>query len=164
MLVKKIKKIFEIFVVIEMISFLGCAKPNYVQSGGSNLHNSGQNEKLSPTGPCSMRLEKMNLCMQTSWLHFPEGTKDAGRLLLKIYRPNLADLSPVPMDVQKEVKVFLWMPSMNHGSAPVRLVQKDIGTYEVDKIYFIMKGDWEIRIQFLENNQVQDESKLSLIF
>lgn len=45
----------------------------------------------------------------------------------------------------ENMKVVLWMPSMGHGSAPVRIIKLSEGQYRVDKIYFLMKGQWELR-------------------
>lgn len=51
-------------------------------------------------------------------------------------------------------EVLLWMPSMGHGSAPTqtqRVVdnqgQAVIGTYQIRNMYFIMPGDWDIRVK-----------------
>lgn len=57
------------------------------------------------------------------------------------------------IDIDDNVEVVLWMPSMNHGSAPTQVeravdAQGDIlpGVYLVRNLYFIMGGDWEVRI------------------
>ncbi len=55
------------------------------------------------------------------------------------------------------VAVKLWMPSMGHGSSPVVIKQVAEGTYEVSDIYFIMLGEWEIRFQLKNNNDVIEE-------
>lgn len=48
-----------------------------------------------------------------------------------------------------DINVELWMPSMGHGSAPTKVfVDPDIPTLlHVTNVYFIMGGDWEIRIK-----------------
>ncbi|MCO5113390.1 MAG: FixH family protein [Bdellovibrionaceae bacterium] len=55
-----------------------------------------------------------------------------------------------------DFEVVLWMPSMNHGSAPTlvqNLVDENgkalIGVYEVSNIYFVMGGDWEVRLTLI---------------
>lgn len=49
--------------------------------------------------------------------------------------------------------VTLWMPSMGHGSAPTKIERlldsqgKAVkGTYLVSNMYFVMPGDWDIRV------------------
>ncbi len=49
--------------------------------------------------------------------------------------------------------VSLWMPRMGHGSAPTQLQrvldsqgQVLTGTYQVSNMYFVMPGDWDVRV------------------
>jgi hypothetical protein len=42
--------------------------------------------------------------------------------------------------------VDLTMPSMGHGSSPVQIVPVSETHYIVKKVYFIMHGQWEVRI------------------
>jgi YtkA-like len=52
-----------------------------------------------------------------------------------------------------KVSVVLWMPSMGHGSAPT-VVENAVdtngnlilGSYNVHRVFFIMGGDWEVRV------------------
>lgn len=50
-------------------------------------------------------------------------------------------------------EVSLWMPGMGHGSAPTQIQrvlddqgQIVVGTYQVSNMYFIMPGDWDVRV------------------
>lgn len=152
-----------------LVLFLGlnaCAKPNYVSrpSAGGSSTGSAESEKSKDQGLCKMQFKKIGLCMSYNWISYPKSTKEAGRLLFKFYRQNAADQTPVVVDFEKDLKVFLWMPSMGHGSAPVRWVKRDIGTYEAYNIYFIMAGDWDLHFRFQDGAQVIDEVKLSLIY
>ncbi|MGE3261930.1 MAG: hypothetical protein AB7K68_09140 [Bacteriovoracia bacterium] len=52
------------------------------------------------------------------------------------------------------VSVSLWMPDMGHGSAPTQIQRMlddrgsvIVGTYEVRNMYFMMPGNWEIRVK-----------------
>ena len=49
--------------------------------------------------------------------------------------------------------VSLWMPSMGHGSAPTQIQrvldnqgQVVTGTYQIRNMYFVMAGDWDVRV------------------
>lgn len=59
--------------------------------------------------------------------------------------------------LKQHVCVFLWMTmpdGSEHGSSPVLLSKKDdnSGKYYVgDEVYFIMPGDWEVRVRTIEN-------------
>jgi hypothetical protein len=45
------------------------------------------------------------------------------------------------------LSIEIWMPTMNHGSAPVTLTSDDQIHFTASKIYFIMYGLWEIRLK-----------------
>jgi len=53
------------------------------------------------------------------------------------------------------LKVALWMPDMGHGSSPVTIKSIDNNHYQVSNAYFIMSGDWEVRVQFTSDDQNQ---------
>lgn len=62
------------------------------------------------------------------------------------------------IEIQDQIKVVLWMPSMGHGSSPTRIEpatdingNKIIGKYIVRKVFFIMDGDWEVRIELKDS-------------
>ena len=63
------------------------------------------------------------------------------------------------------VAVKLWMPSMGHGSSPVKLDHaKDAGhadvpgVFEVTHVYFVMPGDWEIHVQLKNGPKVIEDA------
>jgi hypothetical protein len=58
-----------------------------------------------------------------------------------------------PMAFTDDVEVVLWMPSMGHGSSPTqveRIADASGNIIEealrVRNVYFIMGGDWEVRV------------------
>lgn len=58
-----------------------------------------------------------------------------------------------PTNIEADVAVQLWMPSMGHGSSPVQLDRIanakgnfDTAVYRVSKMNFIMEGEWEVRV------------------
>jgi len=48
------------------------------------------------------------------------------------------------------VKVDLWMEMGNHGhgSSPLKVTPKSSELYEITKAYFVMKGNWQIRVTY----------------
>ncbi|HPI40035.1 MAG TPA: hypothetical protein PLJ21_04475 [Pseudobdellovibrionaceae bacterium] len=148
-----------------------CARPNYAPkvvnedlTAGAGQNDPGQKEKLKDPSYCPIPVEKLNLCITYRWTVYPKSSKEAGRMLFKIYRRNPEDFSALPVDLEKDLKVFLWMKSMGHGSAPVRWVKKDAEMYEAHNIYFIMKGDWDLHFRFQKGSDVIDEGIYSLVF
>lgn len=69
----------------------------------------------------------------------------------------------VMSDLPAGFSVFLWMPSMGHGSSPVTLKKLDTGIYDVSDVYFIMDGDWQIRIQLKNNETILEEVNFTYI-
>lgn len=55
-----------------------------------------------------------------------------------------------------DMKVILWMPSMGHGSSPVKLEQTGVNHYQVTQAYFIMPGEWVVRLQFKLSGQAHE--------
>lgn len=47
-----------------------------------------------------------------------------------------------------DMKVELWIPSMGHGSSPVTVQQFGLNKYKVSQAYFIIPGQWEVRLSF----------------
>lgn len=89
--------------------------------------------------------------LHTIWTVPPSEAHEA-KLIITISSPDGDRI-----DVISEVKVFLWMPDMGHGSAPVKIKKLYPGIYELSNIYFIMPGFWEFHIQFIYNNAIQSE-------
>ncbi len=50
-----------------------------------------------------------------------------------------------------DMKVDLWMPSMGHGSSPVKLASIGVNKYKVSEAFFIMTGEWQVRMTFTFN-------------
>lgn len=66
-------------------------------------------------------------------------------------------------ELTDNVEVVLWMPSMGHGSAPTQ-VERILdangnilpGVFNVRSVYFIMGGDWEVRVTLTDAQGVQE--------
>lgn len=66
-------------------------------------------------------------------------------------------------DLNDDVQVVLWMPSMGHGSAHTKVEpafdvngQRIQGAYNVRNVYFVMGGDWEIQVHLTDKNGHQE--------
>lgn len=83
---------------------------------------------------------------------------DESKLLFLILDESGYPISP-------EYKVFLkiWMPTMGHGSFPIKVTEVGEGIFEAREIFFIMPGYWDIHFQLLDReNQLVEEVKWGL--
>jgi hypothetical protein len=114
----------------------GCAKPNYLPQG-SDPSRSGK-----PGGSrCSAETSSASLCIKLTWETFPTESQFGSFVF------TLSDLATDRLDLTSPnpLSVILWMPSMGHGSSPVAVETIAPGIYRAKKVFFNMKGDWEIR-------------------
>lgn len=83
--------------------------------------------------------------------HFPVMPVAGAKTSLVLEAKNAQTHQPTEINDQIEVK--LWMPSMGHGSSPT-VVQRATdssgkiipGTFNVNNVFFVMSGNWEIWI------------------
>lgn len=105
---------------------------------------------------CPIAFTKTNYCGSITWLN-----SEKTSFTLKLWAKGANTLSdPAPV-----VKVFLWMPSMGHGSAPVTIARETneaAGAFRVSNVNFIMPGSWEVHVQFKNGEQILDEAIVKL--
>jgi hypothetical protein len=73
------------------------------------------------------------------------------------------------IELNDNIEVVLWMPAMGHGSAPTQVervvdAQGNIvpGTFNVRNVYFIMAGDWEVRVTLTDAKGVQETKSFTV--
>lgn len=133
-----------------------CARPTYISPAG-DAENRGQQATA-----CAARFAS-DRCLSFRWEKFPTET-DFGSLIFKTTRENLGDGSAVPVDPPGDVAVVLWMPGMGHGSSPVTVERLDVGTYRASRVFFTMRGSWELRFQLKSGNGIDDQAIVALDF
>lgn len=152
------------------MTLLSCARPNYkditspeIPQGNTPNQDSNSNQK--PEIICNFLLAKEQLCVTITWTKFPTPT-EYGSLELNFQSVNKKPISTTTQELATQLlpklSVILWMPSMGHGSVPVKLEVTTSNTIKVNNIFFIMPGDWEIRIQLKEGAEVYDQVIYSL--
>ncbi|MFN8943405.1 MAG: hypothetical protein ACK5WZ_02140 [Pseudobdellovibrionaceae bacterium] len=138
------KVIYKLVVILLTVS---CAKANY-QNATSDI-----NEINSQNELCAKQFGQSSLCVDLVWEQLP--TEDLrGIFKLKFYR--LEDPS-VMVEPNLAPSVVLWMPSMGHGSAPVQIQKVSDGIYQISEVYFVMSGEWDIRVQQKLGKEVIDQ-------
>jgi hypothetical protein len=144
-----------------LFTLISCAQPKYETAAAIE---SGKNQQSQKVSKCSTKFSISQYCVLWQWEKTPTAD-ESGVLTLKVVRPNLLDDSAVPVDLDSDPTLFLWMPSMGHGSAPnPRVSRIDIGSYRITDVFLIMPGEWEMKFQIKEGNQVQDEAVALFIF
>jgi hypothetical protein len=107
-----------------------------------------------------LAFKKTDYSFIVSWV---EGPKRGGsKFIMKTWKNDLGTMNGPYQDLQKNLFVFLWMPSMGHGSVPVKIKKISDGEYEVSDVQFIMGGKWEIKFQLKDGAQVFDEAVITL--
>lgn len=119
-----------------------------------NIHNAHLSESEALT------FKKTDSSFILSWV---EGPKRGGsKFIVKTWKKDVGTMNGPFQDFSKTFFVMLWMPSMGHGSVPVKIKKIADGEYEISDVQFIMPGKWEIKFQLKDGNQVFDETVVSL--
>ncbi len=91
-----------------------------------------------------------NQNLSINWLS-PINSIDEGRALLIVKQNEMA------VDLTNQFSVFLWMPTMGHGSSPIKIKKLATGIYQLSEIYFIMDGFWQLKVQLKNGASLLDE-------
>jgi hypothetical protein len=133
------------YLILILVLMASCAKPRYVDGL------EGRIDGIS--GECGFLFSSENICLKTEWIQKPtESTY--GEMTLSFVDRN--DQSRF-VDPLTEPFIVLWMPSMGHGSSPVKMERLDIGKFRASEIFFIMPGPWDIRYQLKDGSNVIEE-------
>lgn len=153
-----LKTILKFNLVLFIFSlFIGCAKPTYVQEGATDKD---LNQKMESNN-CQQKIK--DYCLKLYWTQLPNNEEDPGELQIRFYQISDSDqfpvlVSPVPND-QDQLKIKFWMDMGNgkgHGTAPVTVAAiNDLkNTFKVTDIYLIMRGQWKIQMELIQNQTV----------
>lgn len=117
---------------------------------------------------CPLFYKTENLCASLTWTK-PATEDERGEFTLRFWDRDAATPNGPYVDPSHSVFVKLWMPSMGHGSSPVKVVPTvDAsgthvpGVYDASEVYFVMPGAWEIWVQLRQGKQVLDEAKIDI--
>lgn len=88
--------------------------------------------------------------LSLNWLSAVNSSEEAHALL--IVKKN-----GIAADLPESVKIFLWMPTMGHGSSPITIKKLGTGLYGLSQVYFIMDGFWQLRVQLKNGNDITEE-------
>jgi hypothetical protein len=125
-----------------------CAQPNYANDASVGATGSVRENDLS--AHC---FANRGPCVTIDWEQLPTES-DVGSFFFHTS----------PGDPALPPSVLLWMPSMGHGSSPVAVEKTGVGEYHATKVFFAMKGVWQLRFQLKEAREVKDEVILPFTF
>lgn len=103
-----------------------------------------------------LKFKKTDSSFVISWVDGPK--RGMSKFIMKTWKNDLGTMNGPYQDLPKTLNVFIWMPSMGHGSSPVKLKKINDGEYEVSDVNFIMGGKWEVKFQLKDGAQVFDET------
>lgn len=107
------------------------------------------------------KFSKTKYAFTINWIAGP--LKGESKFILKSWNQDVGTISGPYQDLPNTLHVYIWMPDMGHGSAPVKIKKIAPGEYEVTNIYFVMGGTWEVYFQILKNkDDVLDEVVLPI--
>lgn len=89
---------------------------------------------------------------ELAWIQSPKGNAAESIMKLEWYETSTHTL----IDPAFEFSVELMMPSMGHGSSPVRIEHLSPGTYVVSEMYFTMPGDWDVNLLISDGKQPEE--------
>ena len=95
--------------------------------------------------------EETNVSVQSE-IQWKVGPHVYDESIAEVYLPSLED--------GQEIRAYLWMPSMNHGSSPIKVINLGNGFIRLETIYFIMPGDWELRLEIKSQDGVLQSKKV----
>ena len=129
--------------ILIFFAVLGCARPNYQPIN-----------TVKTTKTCGLSFSNVKLCIDLIWENLPSTTEDSS-FFLKFYSTDGTQKKLTP---DFDLHITLFMPSMGHGSRPVQITMNSDGNYHVTQVYFIMHGEWQIRLQLMKESEIIDQA------
>jgi hypothetical protein len=135
----------KILVATIFVLFVSCGKSPLQLKKSNNEEINGKNSFES-----AQKFEVTGHQLDLVWLS-PINSNEVGHFLLIAKKNNIAS------DLPSGFSVILWMPSMGHGSSPVTISRLGAGIYDISRVYFIMDGEWQVRVQLKDGASLLEE-------
>lgn len=135
-------------------------------AGAMPMPAAGEGSSPVPGSPdCPLPFPKHRVCAEIIW-NSPVAEAVNSPFQLRFWKMGEGTANGPYADPPHAVAVKLWMPAMGHGSSPVTVTPavesggtRISGIFDVNNVYFIMPGDWEIHVQLIHgNNRIHEES------
>jgi hypothetical protein len=130
--------------------------------GNSPLLNHTKTVAMRPVArDCPLELTKSGDCASFDWNSEPS-PENENSAILRFWDSATGSSAGPFRDADGEVVVKLWMPSMGHGSSPVTVTSNGGGIYTASRVFFVMPGEWEVRVQIKKGGQIVDQATFKL--
>ena len=136
-----------IVLIFLLFCLASCAHPDWVTPTSSMPTKDAQK-----ADSCALHFSKTGLCGALVW-NKTANDSETGELGLSFVREN----SSLSVDPPATPFVYLWMPSMGHGSSPIKTERLGGGEFSASGVFFVMPGNWDIHVQLKSGSQVLDE-------
>jgi hypothetical protein len=147
-----------LLVLVAGMGWLGCISPILSHAEGEKSSPESAESKNVSEVDCDVHFKKSGFCAAMDWVKH-QTDEETGEFVLRFWKAGEGRASGPYVSPPSSIFVRLWMPSMNHGSSPVKVFPHlDLdgsvvsGVYDVKQVYFSMGGDWEIQIQIQIKN------------
>lgn len=174
-----------LLIVMSIFLCLGCGSPIANQKGSEDIKTpsrvSDQEAFKNSVTDCPenfpYEFSSEGFCVRVEWFDFEDASIDwpiyyqdynlvwKRPVHAKIYFMDKTTLKPIEPTEESDANIFavkLWMPTHGHGSQKpsVKKIDRRLGEYLVEDLYFIMKSDsenpWQLRL--LLKTQDNDEA------
>lgn len=139
------------------LTFVSCGESPLLNH---ELEKNGVTNNFFQTREDGYKFKKTKFSFSLDWIDGP--VRGENKFILRSWNDDLGTLNGPYQNLPEKLHVYLWMPDMGHGSAPVKLKQLAPGEYEVSNVYIIMGGKWDLHFQLLKNEAVVDEVTIPL--
>jgi YtkA-like len=152
------------------LTMVGCLQsPLLSHANASAAVAPQQNNQAGNTG-CDLAFSKTSLCASVTWVKQPTAD-DQGEFTVRFWDPAQGTEAGPYVTPADDVAVKLWMPEMGHGSSPTKVIAAiDTtgtavpGVFDVQNIFFVMNGKWQVFIQLKKGSQVVDQVEFDYNF
>lgn len=147
---------------------MGCLSPILTHAESQNNTQPESVHGSRSLADCDVTFKTQGLCASMDWVKYPDEGK-MGAFTLRFWQVGQGNASGPYFEPTFPIFVRLWMPSMGHGSSPVEVSPSHDsnglaipGVYDVTRVFFVMRGDWEIQVQLQNDTRTIEQASFSV--
>ncbi len=136
---------------------------NHVEALSPGASDQKLNQSPRQQTPCDVQFTNLEICGRLTWISGPQIGDDSPFTVAFFAQGGSTADSETATELPGNLKIQLWMPSMGHGSAAVKITSLGNGVYQVTNVQFLMAGDWDIRFWVQDTSGKRlDSTKIEL--
>jgi len=144
------------------LTMVGCLQSPLLSHANASPTVAPQENNQTEKG-CDLSFSKSSLCASVTWVKQPTAD-DQGEFTLRFWDAAQGTEAGPYVTPADDVAIKLWMPDMGHGSSPTKVIAATdatgspvAGVFDVQNIFFVMNGKWQVFIQLKKGSQVVDQ-------